>query len=187
MTEEAPTLEELKQALWIFRLKPGASLEEIKKRKAFLMKTMHEDVVAENLKEAAREELIQINASWEVIDRWFKANPGQARTPEESVSDDDPEDWENWKKQNENRWSSSDASLQELDNKRRRDIIVSARREFVIKSKYGIAAVILIGMFLMPVTTIGFFSLWNIALVAYLIWLFHPKAKAATEKWIEME
>ena len=209
-TKEPPTLEELKEALSAFRLKLGATLQQIKKRKGFLTKITHEDVVAGDLKEQAREEMIQINAAWEVIDAWFKANPGQTATPTEDATpgsaksesktstgdasgndpdfdDEDPEDWNNWKSNVQNRWTGQTSSLEQLDEKRRRDLIINARREFVMKVKVGVGVAIAIGFCLMPASTIGFFSLWNLTVIAYLLWLFLPKAKQATEKWIQME
>ena len=211
MPKDPPTVEELKEALSSFRLKPGCTLQQIKKRKSFLTKTLHEDVVASELKEEAREEMIQVNAAWEVIDAWFKANPGATATPSDEgntktesgrteskagsggetssdpdFDDEDPEDWNNWKNNVQNRWTGQTSSLEQLDAKRRRDIIVNARREFIVKCKWGVAVVILVGI-VFAADSINVFTVWNITVIAFLIWQFHPKAKEATEKWIEME
>jgi hypothetical protein len=81
MPTDPPTPEQLEEQLRVFGLKLGATLDEIKKRKAFMTKVMHEDVVAPQLKDQAHEEMIRINAAWEVINAWFTANPDAKATP----------------------------------------------------------------------------------------------------------
>ena len=81
MPTEPPTTEQLEEQLRVFGLKLGATLEEIKKRKGFMTKVMHEDIVAPQLKDQAHEEMIRINAAWEVINAWFKANRTRKQHP----------------------------------------------------------------------------------------------------------
>jgi hypothetical protein len=199
MPTEPPTAEQLEEHLHTFGLRPGATLEEIKKRKSFLTRVMHEDVVAPQLKDQAREEMIRINAAWEVINAWFKANPDAKATPKnegarattgqqsQSPETGDDEDWETFEKNRARHWSGESISLAELDRKRRYDMIVTSRRNLIIKLKVAGGVLLALGGFtsLSPSNTA--FDVWTLMLIAYLIWLFHPKAKAVTEKWIEKE
>ena len=147
MPTDPPTPEQLEEQLRVFGLKLGVTLDEIKKRKAFMTKVMHEDVVAPQLKDQAREEMIRINAAWEVINAWFKANPDAKATPinespkasagqqNQAPGADDDEDWEQFEKNKARQWSGEGVSLAELDRKRSRDMLVTARRNLIIKLK----------------------------------------------------
>ena len=200
MPTEPPTPEQLEEQLRVFNLKPGATLEEIKKRKSFMTRVMHEDVVAPQLKDQAREEMIRINAAWEVINAWFHANPGAKATPKNESATatagqagqapgahDDEEDWEQFEKNKAKHWSGEGVSLAELDRKRRYDMIVTSRRNLIIKLKVAGGVILAIGGFTSLSPSDAAFDVWTLMLIVYLIWLFHPKAKAKTEQWIEKE
>ena len=199
MPTDPPTPEQLEEQLRVFGLKLGATLDEIKKRKAFMTKVMHEDVVAPQLKDQAREEMIRINAAWEVINAWFKANPDAQATPinespkasagqqNQAPGVDDDEDWEQFEKNKARQWSGEGVSLSELDRKRSRDMLVTARRNLIIKLKVAGGVLLALGGFTSLSPSDAAFDIWTVMLIAYLIWLFHPKAKAKTEQWIEKE
>jgi len=199
MPTDPPTPEQLEEQLRVFGLKLGATRDEIKKRKAFMTKVMHEDVVAPQLKDQAREEMIRINAAWEVINAWFKANPDAKATPinespkasagqqNQAPGADDDEDWEQFEKNKARQWSGEGVSLAELDRKRSRDMLVTARRNLIIKLKVAGGVLLALGGFTSLSPSDASFDIWTIMLIAYLIWLFHPTAKAKTEQWIEKE
>ena len=199
MPTDPPTPEQLEEQLRVFGLKLGATLDEIKKRKAFMTKVMHEDVVAPQLKDQAREEMIRINAAWEVINAWFKANPDAKATPinespkasagqqNQDPGADDDEDWEQFEKNKARQWSGEGVSLAELDRKRSRDMLVTARRNLIIKLKVAGGVLLALGGFTSLSRSDTAFDIWTVMLIVYLIWLLHPKARAKTEQWIEKE
>lgn len=194
-----PTTEELEQHLRVFSLAPGASLPEIKKRWLFLVKNLHPDKVDNDQKDAATAYMIQVNAAWEAINTWFKAHPDAQTTPEKepakesstnnagAVDDADEDDWEAFERKQQARWKSQDGvSLAELDRKRRHDIVVRARRDAVVKAKIVAPIILFISAGISRASDF-MFDAWVVSLVLYLIWVFHPKAKAKTEEWIEKE
>lgn len=202
--QETPTAEQLEEHLLVFSLTPGASLEEIKKRKAFMVKVMHEDVVAENMKDQAREEMVRINNAWEAINSWFQANPGQTTTPvsekttaKASNSEtqggaavrDDVEDWEAFEKRKRTEWNQDGVSLEHLDRKRRSDIQVRSRRDLVVKAK--ISTGVILGLWFLSLCFASNDVLFEarlfclVAIIAYWTCLLNGKIKAKIEAWIE--
>ena len=202
--QETPTAEQLEEHLLVFSLTPGASLEEIKKRKAFMVKVMHEDVVAENMKDQAREEMVRINNAWEAINSWFKANPGQTTTPiieKKSAStsnsktqggataDADDEDWEAFEKRKRTQWNHDGVSLEQLDRKRRTDIQVRSRRDLVVKAKISTGVILGLWFFTLCFGSndvlYGARVFCLISIIAYWTCLLNGKIKAKIEAWIE--
>lgn len=201
---EAPTIEQLEEHLRVFGLAPGASLEEIKKRKAFLAKVMHEDVVSEKMKPQAREEMIRINLAWEQVNAWFKANPGATETPKaektsdsaskkaESVDDeDDDEDWESWERRKKAKWKGDGITLEQLDIQRRHDLRKKSRRGLVANCKLYVGVALGIWFFLLCIASAGGLSLFLpqmlclVSIGTYIFCLCHPRVKNKIDDWIE--
>jgi len=201
---DAPTIDELEAHLRVFSLPLGVTKAEVKERWQLLVQLVHPDKVPEALKGKATEEMIRINNSWEAINTWFKANPDAKATPEKeapkksaaagdekgSPGDDheDEDDWENFEKKQRARWKSQDGvSLVELDRKRRHDMLVGNRRDAVGKAKVVGAVLLVMGGAVTSAHGAADlpFDMWTLTLIAYLLWIFHPKAKAKTEEWIE--
>jgi hypothetical protein len=199
---EAPTVEQLEEHLRVFGLAPGASLEEIKKRKAFLAKVMHEDVVSEKMKPQAREEMIRINLAWERINAWFKANPDKTETPKSekktadpgassSPENEDDEDWEAWERRKKSQWKGEGITLEQLDLQRRKELSKKSRRGLVANCKIYVGLGLGAWFFLLCLAAAGGASFFLPQILClgsigvYLVCLFHPKAKAMLDEWVE--
>lgn len=201
---EAPTVEQLEEHLRVFGLAPGASLDEIKKRKSFMAKVMHEDVVAENMKDQAREEMIRINLAWEQLNAWFKANPEAKETPKNekkqtssggqasTSSDDDDEDWEAWERRKKAQWKGEGVTLEQLDLQRRTELAKKSRRGLVANCKIYAGVGLGLWFFLLCIASAfasGALFLPQLlclgSIAVYLCLLFHPLAKQKIDKWVE--
>lgn len=200
---EAPTVEQLEEHLRVFGLAPGASLEEIKKRKAFMTKVMHEDVVAENMKEQAREEMIRINLAWEQINTWFKANPDAKETPKSekkqassdkssaAADSEDDEDWENWERRKKAQWKGEGVTLEQLDLQRRKELAKKSRRGLVSNCKIYVGVGLGLWFFLLCIASVGVGNLFLPqilclgSIAAYVFCLLNPTAQEKINEWIE--
>lgn len=207
MPAAPPTIDELEEHLRVFSLPLGVSLAQVKERWSFMVQVSHPDIVPGKLKDKASEEMIRINNAWEGVNTWFKANPDTKTTPlkeSSSTSSSDSEnnntqqsnttggadddDWEAFERNQRARWTAQDGvSMAELDLSRRRNMIISERRNLIFKGRIGIGVMLFLGGFIFtgPGASSGTFDCWFVILIAYLIWQFHPKARKKTEEWIE--